>query len=373
MPDQGRMGDVADQSSYDPFAAEQFVNPVVDAMGRGLAQTVMAPGQLMQPNPYADGGAQSKDPYASELASWYDDQRDKGAVDWGRDTALGMIGSPGLAGGMEGATLGSGITKAPDLWHGVSTIKLPKPVSEMTSVIRPIEKAPEVIINPAKLQGSKLMPLLGDRTETAAMLDQVNGYKFENPVSLEGGHGYMANNPGKAWAAGKSIAPGIGGIARDAAAEGVPVHGVYTAMGERSADFSHMMSDTLSEMLKHTKVTPEGSQIFNETMRKIAPTFPGIEDEGLAAYLRNAPGDLRNTFAKTMDTGKFQKHGFPSVAEARVAVTDPRLLHEPTASADRRSRAWTRKASWCRPVTPPTTPALPATTWAGWRRQCRKK
>ena len=37
MADAGRMGDLADQSSYDPFAAEQFVNPVVDAMGRGLS------------------------------------------------------------------------------------------------------------------------------------------------------------------------------------------------------------------------------------------------------------------------------------------------------------------------------------------------
>ena len=55
-----RMGDVADVSSYDPFAAETFVNPVVDAMGRGVAHTVMAPGQLMQPNPYQEGGDQSK-------------------------------------------------------------------------------------------------------------------------------------------------------------------------------------------------------------------------------------------------------------------------------------------------------------------------
>ena len=43
-----RMGDLADQSSYDPFAAEQFVNPAVDAMGRGLAQTVMAKGPAHQ-------------------------------------------------------------------------------------------------------------------------------------------------------------------------------------------------------------------------------------------------------------------------------------------------------------------------------------
>jgi hypothetical protein len=110
-----RMGDLADQSSYDPFAAEQFVNPAVDAMGRGLAQTVMAPGQLMQPNPYQPGGAQASDPYASELASWYDDQRDKGAVDWGRDTAMQMAG-PGLAVGAPvkagEAVLGAGPIRA---------------------------------------------------------------------------------------------------------------------------------------------------------------------------------------------------------------------------------------------------------------------
>ena len=328
-----RMGDVAAIDSYDPFAAEQFVNPVVDAMGRGLAQTVMAPGQLMQPNPYQEGGAQASDPYASELASWYDDQRDKGAVDWGRDTALGMVGSPGLAGGMEGATLGSGITKAPDLWHGVSTIKLPKPVSEMTSVLRPVNPAPEVVASPARFQNSLLMPLLGDRTATAASLERVNGFQFENPVSLEGGHGYMANNPGMAWAAGKSIAPGIARVAREGAESGLPVHGVYTAMGERSADFSHMVSDTLTEMAKHTKITPEGEALFNETMRKVSPGFPGINDPNVAQYLRDAPGAVRNVFAKTMDTAPMQKYGFPSVAEARVAVTDPRLLNEPTGAS----------------------------------------
>ena len=113
-----RMGDLAAVDSYDPFAAEQFVNPAVDAIGRGLAQTVMAPGQLMQPNPYQPGGAQAGDPYASELASWYDDQRDKGAVDWGRDTAMQMAG-PGLAVGAPvkagEAILGAGPIRA---YHG---------------------------------------------------------------------------------------------------------------------------------------------------------------------------------------------------------------------------------------------------------------
>ena len=96
MADAGRMGDVAAVDSYDPFSAEQFVNPLVDRMGRGLAQTVLAPGQLAQPNPYQPGGAQASDPYASELASWYDDQtRLQGCTRsiWGHDTALQMVGA----------------------------------------------------------------------------------------------------------------------------------------------------------------------------------------------------------------------------------------------------------------------------------------
>ena len=49
------------------------------------------------------------------MASWYDDQRDKGAVDWGRDTAMQMAG-PGLAVGAPvkagEAVLGAGPIRA---------------------------------------------------------------------------------------------------------------------------------------------------------------------------------------------------------------------------------------------------------------------
>jgi hypothetical protein len=34
-----------------------------------------------------------------------------------------------------------------------------------------------------------------------------------------------------------------------------------------------------------------------------------------------------------MDTGPYQTGGFPNVAEARLAVTDPRLLYDPSGAA----------------------------------------
>jgi hypothetical protein len=337
-----RMADLARQDEYLPDVGDPLVpsgpqvspgvgwaNRLADrlptAVMGGLAQMVETPGALMKANPYPPG---------SEEAAFYDASKVATANEWAPGMALNMMGG-GVAGTGKVRPNEIDLTAGydPKLWHGVSQVKLPKPIDEMTSVARPVNPAPEVVASPARFQNSLLMPLLGDRTATAAALERVNGFQFDNPVSLEGGHGYMANNPGMAWAAGKSIAPGIGRVAREGAESGLPVHGVYTAMGERSADFSHMVSDTLTEMAKHTKITPEGAALFNETMRKVSPGFPGIHSPDVAQYLRDAPGAVRNVFAKTMDTAPMQKHGFPSVAEARVAVTDPRLLNEPTGAA----------------------------------------
>ena len=349
------MGDLARTDEYDPFDAEKFATPIPGGVARatgnvisGLARDIPAAGRWFlgqAAKPEAEAQADVRNVMgglATQLGTL--PERAIGASQSALDTGVynpapavetaltvmgGGVGGTGAKAGETALTAGYD----PKLWHGVSTIKLPKPIDEMSSILRPVNPAKEVVASPARFQGGLLMPLLGDRTATAAMLEQVNGYKFANPVSLEGGHGYMANNPGKAWAAGKSIAPGIARVAREGAESGKPVYGVYTAMGERSADFSHMVSDTLSEMAKHTKITPEGEALFNETMRKVSPGFPGINDPGVAQYLRDAPGAVRNVFAKTMDTAPMQKHGFPSVAEARVAVTDPRLLNEPTGAA----------------------------------------
>jgi len=85
--------------SYDPFAAEKFVNPAVDAMGRGIAQQVATPGRLMAPNPWPEG---------SEQWHWYEDSKRNAAAKWAPEMAINMIGSPAAVGGLPG-TVGSGI------------------------------------------------------------------------------------------------------------------------------------------------------------------------------------------------------------------------------------------------------------------------
>lgn len=235
------------------------------------------------------------------------------------------------------AALG-GLAASDDLWHGISNVKLPKPISEMNPRIVGGGGAPEKLITPSDLQGGLLMPARGDRSIQGGQLTGFNGFNFENPVELQGGHGYMAaNSPrGSVWASQKGIVSGLTRKAGELAETGKPVYFPYTAMGEQSVDSSHHISDALSQAVAQSKITPANAQLFDQVMKKGSTSakavedWPGVMAPNLQDYLRNAPGRVRRAFAQEMDKTAWQKRGFPSVAEARHAVTDPRLLNEPT-------------------------------------------
>lgn len=253
------------------------------------------------------------------------------------ETAANVMGGTSLSAPARAAgevALGAGPVRDPAMWHGISKLKLPKPISEMSAVHVPNVTDAERVVAPSLFQGGKILPLLGDRTIAGTDLAQVNGFKFAEPVPMQGGHGFMAENAdkGAAWASGRSVANRLGNVVRAEAGD-APVYGAYTAMGERSGDFSHHVSDTLSEMFKHSKVAKTPAKAFDAEMSQIAPGWPGIRSPQLKEYMGSAPGAVRSYFAKLMDTAPYQKAGFPSVAEARFATTDPRLLHEPTGAS----------------------------------------
>jgi hypothetical protein len=240
-----------------------------------------------------------------------------------------------------GPTIGGQFGGVGPMWHGISQVKLPKPVSEMEAAYK-AAKAPvaEKIVTPAELQGGVLLPALGDRSLAGGELTGVGGEKLDKPVSLEGGHGYMAaQSPrGVVWASEKGPLRRLENLAKQLGESGKPVYFPYTAMGERSIDFSHHVADTLVGMLPQAKISSENKSAFDDAMRGKhdlgeVPNWPGIGSAKLGEYLRSAPGRVRTKFAQVMDSRKFQNAGFPSVAEARFAVTDPRLLHERTGAS----------------------------------------
>ena len=78
----------------------------------GGAAMVKAPGQIAAANPYPPG---------SEQASWYEDQRAKGATDWAPQMAMSMVGGAtpfGVPVGAGEAALGSGAVRGIKAYHG---------------------------------------------------------------------------------------------------------------------------------------------------------------------------------------------------------------------------------------------------------------
>jgi hypothetical protein len=143
---------------------------------------------------------------------------------------------------------------------------------------------------------------------------------------------------GVVWASEKGPLRRLENLAAKLGESGKPVYFPYTAMGERAVDFSHHVSDTLVGMLPLAKISSANKSQFNVVMRGPhdlgeVPDWPGIGSSNLKQYLRDAPGRVRVKFAQVMDSRKFQDAGFPSVAEARFAVTDPRLLQQPTGAS----------------------------------------
>jgi GH24 family phage-related lysozyme (muramidase) len=313
----------------EPIEGIPFEEGVTGAIGRSAVGAVQQ--AFTMPVPSAEAPVGSREyteqalPHAGELA--------------------GLATTGGLA--RAGAGLGAGggkviIPAGEELTHGISQVKLPKPVSEMAATYEPTTPVVEKQITPAEMQGGLLIPGIGDRSIAGQQLTGVAGEQLPVPVELQGGPGYMPAHAerGAAWASGPSV---VSALESKAAAlsekSGKPIYFPYTAMGERAVDFSHHISDTLAELLKGRRITNQSAILFDRDMRRVSADYPAVKDwpgvksRGLRKYLANAGGDVRNKFAKTMDTRFYQDRGFPSVALARFAVTDPRLLHERTGAS----------------------------------------
>jgi hypothetical protein len=184
----------------------------------------------------------------------------------------------------------------------------------------------------AAVEGSYLLPLAGDRAAAMGDILGIGGQRFEMPTWLQGGRDYPLEMAGKgaAWASEK---PAVTRLLNRAQEADAPVYGVYSAMGERSIDFSHHVSDTLVSMAQHAPITDSGLARFDAVMRETDPNWPGILSHRAQDYLASAPGGLRVKLAKEMDKAEYRDAGFPRVDQARFAATDPGLVDVPLAAS----------------------------------------
>lgn len=269
------------------------------------------------------------------------------------DTSLNVAGGGLLGSAVKGAKpigalgMGGGGVKPltrdqidPLRYGGVKGL-LTRPLDELDiGYSKDVDLIPQKNINIEDLQGSYLYPLTGDQSATGLLINSIDGNVFQNPVKLEGGANFMRGASqkaeGSAWASDKKIITRISNDVKRLADEtGLPVNMIYTAMSKDGVDFATFPASVLAEQIPFAKIFKKDIKSFNDKMKvdiKIsgdkypsAKDFVGVESPNLRKYLETAPPKIRKKFVKLMDTDPFQKAGFPSVAQARYAVTDDAL------------------------------------------------
>ena len=212
--------------------------------------------------------------------------------------------------------------------------KLDVPVEQMLfTATENTPKVPQTIISPESMQGSTLVPAVGDRTAAGMMLTDINNLPLANPVQLEGGADFMRTHApyNTAWALDKGGSTALSKKIRVAGEKG-DVYMPHVAMSATSGDFSTMMADALLEQMRGANVSKTAKLEFDRAMRRVRPEWKGIDSTETLKDLENI-GEVRKAFIAEANLDTFANRGFPNITRTRVAITDPNLMNVPMHSS----------------------------------------
>jgi len=243
-------------------------------------------------------------------------------------SAFGRVPAGALATGL--MARGPGASKDARFWHPVGGgKKLSRPVEEMTSEVAPLNNMVDRrALDIAEMQGGVLIPAIGDRSAAGGLLSRVNETNLSEAVKLEGGPNFMRTHApyNEAWASDKGVVTSLGRRVRNAAKDGADVFLAYSPMAHTTLDFNTMMSDALVAQLSGAKITKKAKAEFDRKIKQKYPSWPGIDDAKVGAFLRSSDGLTRTAIVREMDKPKWRSAGFPDVAATRKAITEPGLL-----------------------------------------------
>jgi hypothetical protein len=219
------------------------------------------------------------------------------------------------------------------------------PITDTSVTILPTNQGllTEKIIDLESLRGGTVIPFVGDKTAAGGILTEIDGVPLAYSIRLEGGQDFMRDVASQSvdnsiWASHKKIIDPMYNVAKRIADDtGEPVYGAYVNMANVGQDFSTMTADALVAQLPTSKISKSAMKEFNDAMKVKNPhggevdDFIGIDAPlmKLREYITKAPPKVRKKFVKLMDTGNFQKMGFPDVGKTRYAITQPRLRSMP--------------------------------------------
>jgi hypothetical protein len=174
----------------------------------------------------------------------------------------------------------------------------------------------------ADLEGQPFVTSMSDRTRAGGLLTRINQIPLRDPVNLQGGQGFMFENPGAVWA----NAPG-GVRQHQEAAQALkqrtgqdPLF-IPWRMAPTGQDFATMSGEAMIGYAA-TNLSKNAKRKFDASMKNIIPDWPGIDSPESVTAFRSSRKTVREKAQAMMDRD-FRNSGGLGLGEARLAVADP--------------------------------------------------
>ena len=220
-----------------------------------------------------------------------------------------------------------------------SKLKSGKPVEEYSTKLRTkgtLQPWQETDVEKLVREGASIYPALGDRSAANQFVTEIGGVPLTSPVNLQAGGDFGRSEFGVGenaafWASRQGAASKmINRLINDQLREEGPSYMTHVAMGYPNLDSTHMVRQGVVRAIPNMNISSKDLGLFNETVRKNYPEFPGVENtEEAEAFLNSIPGSSAADIVSSIERDKFIKRGFPSLLETRWAVSEPRLMDVP--------------------------------------------
>tara|TARA_R110000796_G_scaffold59629_3_gene137592 strand:- start:7810 stop:9117 length:1308 start_codon:yes stop_codon:yes gene_type:complete len=198
----------------------------------------------------------------------------------------------------------------------------PSLVSLKTDVTESGINVPRVSL--ADFEGRPFITTMSDRTNVG-LLNQINDVNLNRPVNMQGGQGFMFENPGMVWASAKGPSKQIlneAEIIKQVTGQN-PLY-IPWRMAPTGGDFASMTGESMLSYAD-TAMSKSNKKKLDKMIKTYIPDWAGVSSEKAPEQFRSAPDKVRKALKNEMDVN-FRDAGGLGIGQARLSVSDPAQL-----------------------------------------------
>jgi len=176
----------------------------------------------------------------------------------------------------------------------------------------------------ADFEGRPFITSMADRTGVG-LLNQINDVPLNRPVNMQGGQGFMFENPGMVWASAKGPSKQIlneAEIIKQVTGQN-PLYLPFR-MAPTGGDFASMTGESMLAYAD-AAMNKSNKKRLDKMIKNYIPDWSGVSSQAAAEQFRAAPDRVRKALKNEMDVN-FRDAGGLGIGQARLAVADPAQL-----------------------------------------------